>query len=905
VRVGLRNKNEIMKKHAPVTILLGKLLFALGRAVLWLRYRVTLNGTHLINQKTPHLFLPNHQAIVDPMLFMSHIYRFTTCVPIVTSGYYDMPVVNWFFKQWGAVRVSDLQSGSRNTRVLDDISISVRKGFGMGKNIVLYPAGQIAGQGYERIFNKQGAKAVVETLPPHVKIIGVRIHGLWGSMWSKAWTGRSPRFIQTLLKGFFYTLANLLFFLPRREVNIEFVDITEECKSAAQADRQAFNRYLEDFYNIHGEEAPRFLKHYFYGMTLKRELPTVIQGSLKEMKQVNQMSNKVKFPDALITRVKHIVADVLELPADKINLEDHLSLHLGADSLNLVEMVSEIENQFKDFTVPEMNTIKTVEDLCRVANGEYLAEKELKPSYLSKDLSRIERIAVHPDKNILWQFLDTFTQNKSDWFSYDTLLGSTNRKHFLLKAIVVSHIIRKEVKDHRVGILLPAMQSTTLLVIATYLAGKVPVMLNWTVGKKVLEHCLKTADVSKVLSAGAFVEKIEEQLPESLMERLVLLEQKVAQLSAFTKLKGLLQSLAPKRFFHYKSIDPLAVILFTSGSEDLPKAVPLTHSNLVNNLHSVFEMIPIDNNLIFLGILPPFHSFGFTVLTILPLVSGNKVAYSPNPTDGNEVLTMIKHVGCEVLIGTPGFLKLMMAPATPYHFKSVKYAISGAEALTPALKEQFLKLVSNGLLLEGYGITECAPVLSLNPKEKQKLNSVGKFLPGIEYLIVHPENYQPLSSGEEGMILVRGKNVFSGYLDQHLESPFVMVQDKQYYKTGDLGYVDADGFVFITGRLKRFVKTAGEMISLPFLERVLNAQYGREDEIVLAVEGSDKVTPTQITLFTCIDIDRQEAQGCLKKNGVAAIAKITNVVKLREIPLLGSGKINYRLLKEQVEAGMV
>lgn len=254
-----------MENHHPIFTLISKFIFFTARVILALRYKVKLKGTEVFKDcETPLLFLPNHQAIVDPMLFMTQINKYTTCVLVITSGYYDMPVAKILFKKWGAIRVSDLVKGSRNTNVLENITSSVTKGFELGHNIVIYPAGQLPSQGLEKIYNKQGAKKIVENLPGDVKIIGVRISGLWGSIWSKAWTGTSPNFGTTLLKSFWYTIANLLLFIPRRAVNIEFVDITKEALEKSQSDRQAFNSFLENFYNINGEEKPLFLKHFFY-----------------------------------------------------------------------------------------------------------------------------------------------------------------------------------------------------------------------------------------------------------------------------------------------------------------------------------------------------------------------------------------------------------------------------------------------------------------------------------------------------------------------------------------------------------------------------------------------------------------------------------------------------------------
>ena len=890
-----------MKNSDSFIVLLSKILAFKVRLLLRSRYKVVIKGSEVIQNNSPVLFLPNHQALIDPIIVLSQIFRFTTASPVVTERYFNIPVLKWYFKRIGAVRVSDLETGSRDTQVLDLITSSVLEGFQQNRNIVIYPSGQIAGQGYEKIFNKKSAYHIVRTIPDNVQIVGVRISGLWGSMFSKAKTGKSPNFLVQLLKGILYVLANLLFFVPKRTVNIEFDDLTTKAKEQAILGQQPFNSYLEDFYNLHGEEAALFMKHIFYLPQMKRKVAERIKGSAEEVYDLALPTDEESIPEETFDKVKNIVSSVLDIVPDQLSLNSNLVMDLGADSLNIVEIVSELENQFKGFTSPEIIEIKTIGDLCLVVLGQFSTSSDLKPSFLDPNLPREGFIRVDPEKNILWQFLDTFTTNPKEYFVYDAMVGSTNRKTFLLKAAVVSELIKKKVKGEHVGIMLPALQSTTLLIVATYMAGKIPVMLNWTVGKKVLEHCMETAGVDVILSADTFVKKIEEQLPESIKSKLILLEKEIPLISITSKLKGLIVSRFPKLLLNYKHLNPTAVILFTSGSEALPKAVPLTHQNITSDLNGTFDMIRVENKTIFLGFLPPFHSFGFVALVALPLVSGIRVAYTPNPTDAREVLKILKHTRANLLVGTPGFLKMLMAVGSAYYFKSIRYVISGAEAMPLALKELFDSLTTNAILLEGYGITECAPIISANLNEKQKMNSVGKFLPGIEHLIIDLETGKQVQPGKAGMIYVRGKNVFHGYLGEETINPFEDIDGKTYYKTGDLGYLDEDGYLFITGRLKRFIKIAGEMISLPFIEKILLDKYGDQEKQVLAVEGTDKTTPAQIVLFTTLQINLDEINNYLLKNGVAPIAKIKRIIEMDEIPVLGTGKTDYKVLRKMLE----
>jgi len=509
---------------------------------------------------------------------------------------------------------------------------------------------------------------------------------------------------------------------------------------------------------------------------------------------------------------------------------------------------------------------------------------------------------VMPDtgKNILENFIDVFSTNKNEYFAWDATSGSSTRNSFFLKAAVVSQLIKSRVQAKHVGIMLPALQSTTLLIIASYMAGKIPVMLNWTVGHKVLSYCAETTQLDVIITAGSFYEKVKEQIPEDVKKRLLLLDKEAKNISLPMKFHGAVMAKFPRLFIPTK-IDETAVVLFTSGSETLPKAVPLTHKNIIYDLWGSLQLFDIRVNGIFLSFLPPFHSFGFTVLSILPLITGVKAAYTPNPTNLREVLSVLKHTKANNIMVTPTLLKMLMARASEDDLATVELVISGAESLHKDVKENFEKMTKGkSLIIEGYGITECSPIVSLNPKDFQKLNSVGKFIKGIQYHIMDLETEKPLPVGQEGMIVVRGESVFHGYLDSEIQNPFIEIEGEKYYKSGDLGYMDEDGFLFITGRLKRFIKIGGEMISMPFIEKVLEAKYGEEGKHVLAVEGCDRAMDPVVTLFSTKELVLSEVNRYLRESGVSSIARIRNIHLIDEIPLLGSGKTNYRYLKELV-----
>lgn len=234
------------------------------RTILSLRYRVKLSGIELLNSKNPKLFLPNHQAIVDPQIIFTQLYIYTPIIPIVTETYFKIPLVKNILNLIKAVPVSDLTSGNRDTKVLQTIKDSVLIALKNNQSVLLYPSGQITDNGFEKIKNKKSAFSIVSEIPENVQIIAVRISGLWGSTWSKAINGKSPKFFNAFLKGIFIIIANFIFFVPKRNVNIEFIDITNELILKSKLNKDVFNSFLEDVFNVNNSNIPLKIRHFFY-----------------------------------------------------------------------------------------------------------------------------------------------------------------------------------------------------------------------------------------------------------------------------------------------------------------------------------------------------------------------------------------------------------------------------------------------------------------------------------------------------------------------------------------------------------------------------------------------------------------------------------------------------------------
>jgi 1-acyl-sn-glycerol-3-phosphate acyltransferase len=239
------------------------------------RYSIRIKGEEILETAGAKLILPNHPSYIDAQLIAVVISMHRAIVPVVSEKFLKIPVISYFLRKWNAIAVSDLASGKRDPDVLKKILAQVKEALDRDESVVIYPAGHISQTPIEKIPNKQSAYLVVSVLPDNARVIGVRISGLWGSMWSVAWRGDRPNFVFTFLKGIFYFFANFIFFSPKRPVAFEFVDITEDAKLKAKSDRSSFNSYLEEFYNINGPEKASYIKHIFYFPQSKRECPII------------------------------------------------------------------------------------------------------------------------------------------------------------------------------------------------------------------------------------------------------------------------------------------------------------------------------------------------------------------------------------------------------------------------------------------------------------------------------------------------------------------------------------------------------------------------------------------------------------------------------------------------------
>lgn len=801
------------------------------------------------------------------------------------------------------VPVGDIAQASTPEEIKNSF-FQVSEALTHGKNILLYPSGQIYRQGFEVIRGKQFAYQVIRNIPEETKIIGIRSHGLWGSMWGKWWDNGETTMTKVFLFSIWFFLANFAFFLPKRIVEVEIQDITNTAKQKTQEGINELNNFLEVFYNEKGQESLKYIQHYFYFNDVKNhKIPAKITGSLADLSEksdfdISQISKTIK------NDIKSKIASIKKLPLEKVSDEANFVIDLFFDSLDLAEIKSYIQAKYQGASNPPITDLKFVSDIYAMAVGQSKTVEILKECSWGEvkekttKLSDILTSRYEDGESILSLWKKEFQTNQNEVFFWDNIMGNQTKKDFLIKAYLIKDIIQKIPWDY-IGVMLPSLGSSSLIIAAIYLAGKTPVMLNWTLGKEAFNHCVGFSQIKAILTASSFYEKVKQDFLEEYKKwgTFLFLEYLLKEVSLLQKLRALVKS---KLFFIPKQREE-AVLLFTSWSESLPKAVPLTHTNLISDIIGSLSLFPLTKSERLLCFLPPFHSFGFTINTIMPLITGLQSVYTPNPNDAKTLLETIQQTEPTAITSTPTFLKMMLGLANDIDLKSIKYVVTGAEKCGEEVFNLFKQKAPQGLIIEGYGITECSPVISLNPVNNPKAGTVGKVLPHLDIQIIDINSKEKLQIGEQGMIYIAGSSVFSGYLDKKLDSPFEKIGEQLYYKTGDLWYIDTEGYITITGRLKRFVKIAGEMISLPFIEGILLEKYGSPDSHQIAVEALEKEGIVKIVLFSKTPQNLEEVNAYLREKWASNLIKIDAVQTISEIPILWTGKIDYKELKKYIQ----
>jgi acyl-[acyl-carrier-protein]-phospholipid O-acyltransferase/long-chain-fatty-acid--[acyl-carrier-protein] ligase len=467
------------------------------------------------------------------------------------------------------------------------------------------------------------------------------------------------------------------------------------------------------------------------------------------------------------------------------------------------------------------------------------------------------------------------------------------------KALIASLILAgkfKKYHDGFIGIMIPTSAGCMLSILGVLMAGKVPVMINYSTGAADnAEYAQKKCGFKTIIASRALLEKIGCRL----VPGMVFIEDIMEDIGPFDKVGALAKSKLPLHFLlkavHQGEPDDNLVILFTSGSEKDPKAVQLTHRNIGSNVLDIGKVLSVTSEDIMLANLPLFHVFGHNVDFWLPLIYGMTIVSYANPLEYKKISSIVREEKVSLMVGTPSFFSGYLRQSEPGDFASLRVAVAGADKTPDSLRAGFLE--KHGLeLCEGYGTTETSPVVSTNLPGANKPGSIGRVLPSVRVKIVDINSGDTLSAGEEGKILVKGDLVMKGYFDD-LEETSLRIQDG-WYETGDMGVLDEEGYLWHRGRLKRFVKIGGEMISLVKVESVMLGLLP-EGVDCCVVEVPDSLKGAKIVAALTQEVNERKL---LKAMGgeLPSIALPKQFIVLEEFPKMGSGKIDFRSITEMV-----
>ncbi len=455
-------------------------------------------------------------------------------------------------------------------------------------------------------------------------------------------------------------------------------------------------------------------------------------------------------------------------------------------------------------------------------------------------------------------------------------------------------------QDGYLGIMIPNSSGSILAIIATLFAGKVPVMINYSTGAaENSEFAQQKCSFHTIITSRALLEKLGCRL----VPGMVFIEDLIGSVSKYEKILAAIKSKLPvfllQNLVHRGNLEETAVILFTSGSERAPKAVELTHKNISSNIktaNQAFEFKHVDR---MLAILPYFHVFGHMANLWLPLSLGMRLVVYANPLDFKTVVRIIHEEKASLVFGTPFFLMGFLKQAKKGDFGSIRLLIASADKLPVTLRDAY-KEKHDIEIIEAYGATETSPVISSNLPHANKPGSIGRVLPDIQVRITDIDTGKDLPTGKEGNILVKGDLVMKGYLDD-LEETALKIKDG-WYETGDMGMFDKDGFLWHKGRLKRFAKIGGEMVSLVRIESELN-KHLTEDQECCVVDVPDARKGAMVVVAMTADCDCKELNRKLAKD-LPAISLPKRYFVFEELPKMGSGKIDFRTTTEMVKMAL-
>jgi len=870
----------------------------IGRPLTRLRYRVEIEGLDQLRKvRGPMLVLPNHPGHIDPVLVMTQLGGEIPLRPLVVSFMYQPPYLNPLMRFIGALEVPDMVAHSHSAREqVEPLINTVVEGLDQGGKFLIYPSGRVERNGLEVIGSTRAVPDILAQRP-NTTVVLVRTVGVWGSMTTYAFTGKEPSLPEKFVKALGVLAINLLFFTPRRRVKMTIEILSpEKLKQLPGLTREKLNPVLEEWYNRGLSTTPIFVPYHFLFGPRTWDYPKPKSGLDVPLEKITPETYHAVF-EILEEKLKRPLAEDEKKPEAVLE-------KLGLDSLDRMDLAQTVEQRFGFRADQVANTVGELaalaQGLIEAPQGEPLAVP--KAWFAPRAKSDAAYSVLAP--SVLEAFARQAIKHPGEAAAADDLSGVVTYLQMLTGARLLSKRFAKLPGDS-VGLMLPASVAADTSFLALLWAHKLPVLLNWTTGPVNLNHAARVMGIQRVVTSRKFIDRVGVKIEGV---EFVFLEdvrktigkpEALATLLANRLLPGKMLASLPR----FEPNEP-AVILFTSGSEKAPKAVPLTHRNIMTVVQAGASALGFKRGDILLGFLPPFHSFGMAGNMVLPLTGGVRVVHHADPTDAAGLVRKIAAYKPTLLLTTPTFFSYILNAAKPADLASLRIVVTGAEKCPEAVSAKAKQMTPRAFISEGYGITECSPVVSANRPGNLRPGTIGQPLDGVQVMVVDPDTMKPLPAGQRGLLLVHGDTIFPGYLHYDGPSPFHEHDDKRWYITGDLARVDEDGFIHFAGRLKRFLKAGGEMISLPALEEPLASAYPPgEKGPQVAVEGIETPSGRKIVLFTTTDISLRDANALLTKAGFRGIMRLDEVRRVDALPLLGTGKIDYKVLRAQILEG--
>ena len=864
-------------------------------SLLRLRYDIRVHNLDAIKARGTKgiLFLPTHPALIDPVIVTTWLMDDFSARPFADMNAIDLPGIGWFARKIGTFAIPTVaRYGKEATEKIEATLQESIQALRNGDNVILYPAGGTLRSRNEVVRGTSAVETILRELPD-VRVVLVRTRGLWGSSFSLQ-SGRDPDVAKILERGVGQLLASGVFFAPRRRVDITF---DEPADFPRVADRTVVNPWLEAWYNVDAPPAT-YVPYTIWERGMVREIADPDWGGGR--------ADANEVPPA----TRQIVESKLKELSGATTLHDSdlLAQNLGMDSLVRADLMVWLEAEF-GFPQGNTDSLRTVADVLLAATGEAMGRSDdwvHPPAAHWFKAGNDQKLRVPPGaKNIAEAFLAQAARAPGGAIVADVNSGVKTWNDLITGVLALRPAVQA-LPGERIGIMMPATVAACLSYLTVVFAGRTPVMYNWTVGRRNMLHGIELTGTEKILTVKPLVTKLRQQGLDltGVEERFVYLEDLGAALGKADKVKAALQARLWWGSLRGAKVSEVAAILFTSGSESLPKAVPLTHANILTQLHDVMKMVEsvVSGRDRLLAMLPPFHSFGLSGNMVLSLTTGLPAVFHANPTEGPILAQTLDAYKATVALATPTFLGGMLRAANKEQAASLRLAVTGAEECPPRLYELVADRCPHALVLEGYGITECSPVVAVNIPEDPRPNTIGRLLASLEHVVLGVESDQPVGDEEQGMLLLHGPTIFPGYMGD-APDPFVEHAGKRWYRTGDLVTRSADGVFTFRGRLKRFVKLGGEMISLPAVESVLQKAFPLSaDGPAVAVVATAGERP-ELVLYAIGDIDRERANGALRDAGLSALHNIRRVERVEAIPLLGTGKTDYRTLQTWLDKG--